>query len=76
MPEGLKFDAPPTKLPKFWKASKSDIHFGLDRLKGRERDFQGAEVREIETRGKALFTHSKTNSRSIRTISYMDAGMS
>lgn len=58
MPEGPEIRRAADKIARVLEGRQIvDIHFGLDRLKGRERDFQGAEVREIETRGKALLTH-------------------
>ena len=58
MPEGPEIRRAADKIAQVLEGQQIvDIHFGLDRLKGRERDFQGAEVYEIETRGKALLTH-------------------
>ena len=58
MPEGPEIRRAADKIAQVLEGQQiMDIHFGLDCLKGRERDFQGAEVREIETRGKALLTH-------------------
>ena len=58
MPEGPEIRRAADKIARVLEGRQIvDIHFGLDRLKGRERDFHGAEVREIETRGKALLTH-------------------
>ena len=58
MPEGPEIRRAADKIAKVLEGRRiEDIHFGLDRLKGRERDFQNVEVCKIETRGKALLTH-------------------
>ena len=58
MPEGPEIRRAADKIARVLKGRQIEcIHFGLDRLKNRERDFKGVEVREIETRGKALLTH-------------------
>tara|TARA_B100000900_G_scaffold156555_1_gene133079 strand:- start:175 stop:996 length:822 start_codon:yes stop_codon:yes gene_type:complete len=58
MPEGPEIRRAADKIARVLEGRQIEvIHFGLDRLKGRECDFQGAMVRNIETRGKALLTH-------------------